>query len=375
MSKKEVSQAVDKALSRLKRERAIIPPDYDRALSTGSVLLNLACTGRPHAGYVPGTYYYFVGDSNSGKSFFSMAALAEACLRPEYKDYSLVFDNVERGVQMNIGRTFGRALAERLDPPCLYQGRPWHSEQIEDFYLNLDCALERGPCVYVLDSMDGLSSMDEEKKFQELKKSRNKAPKGEEVDEGSTKLKGSYTDGKAKKNSAYLRQMLAPLEKTGSILIIISQTRDKVGSFIPGDKTKAGGRAPSFYSQVEVWSSVVGKIKKDVKGKARHVGNTCEFHVKRSRFTGHEVKVRVPIYFATGIDDSGSCVDYLITEGHWSAKKGIIDAPEFAYKGGREKLVQKIEESDREPELHQLVAELWNEIESESGVPRKRRYE
>ncbi|KKL16215.1 hypothetical protein LCGC14_2497770, partial [marine sediment metagenome] len=45
------------------------------------------------------------------------------------------------------------------------------------------------------------------------------APKGKIV-------AGSYGDGKAKKNSAGIRQLLGPLNKSGSIIFKINQTRD-----------------------------------------------------------------------------------------------------------------------------------------------------
>jgi len=370
MAKKPLEQA-EEIKSLLLKDRAIRPPDFDTALSTGSTLLNLACTGRPHAGYVRGNYYFMVGDSNSGKSWFSLTALAEAANNPAYDDYRLIFDNVEGGVQMNLARHFGRKMADRLEPACIYKGNPWHSEQIEDFYLNLDDALSKGPCIYVLDSMDSLSSTAEEKKFKELKKASKKAD-----DDATVEVKGSFTDDKAKKNSAFLRQMLPAIEKTGSILIIISQTRDNVGTFSFETKTRSGGRAPSFYAQVEVWSAVKQKLKRKVRDVDRHIGSLCQFHVKRSRFTGHEARVDVPIYFSAGIDDLGSCIDYLIVEKHWKKKEGgsSIEAPEFDHNGSREKLIALIEESGREEELRRIVAQTWCEIEEESGVQRKRRY-
>jgi hypothetical protein len=365
--------AAEQAKQRLLKDRTVPPPDFDSALSTGSTLINMACTGCPTAGYVRGTYSYLVGDSNSGKTWEALTALAEAANRPEYDAYRLILDNVEMGVQTNLAVHFGRKLNDRLTPPCTFQGRPWHSESIEDFYLNLDAAVRQAPCVYVLDSMDALTSSDEEKKFKELKKSKKKgAESGEEQE-----VKGSYGDGKAKKNSAFLRQMLGPIERSGSILIVISQTRDNIDRFSFDKRTRSGGRAPSFYAQVEVWSSIRNKLHKEVRGSKRHIGNVCEFHVRRSRFVGHEAKVLVPIYYSAGIDDVGSCIDYLIAERHWAkAEKGSsIDAPEFEFKGNRERLVRKVEEEGRERDLRAIVAQVWMEVEDEAGVERKRKYE
>lgn len=300
-------------------------------------------------------------------TWLSLACMAEAAICPAYDRFRFIFDNVEKGAQMDLRRHFGKRMAERLEAPChLPDGLPWHSERIEDFYVNLDTALSRGPCIYVLDSMDALSSKDEQLKFQEVK----------EEAKGGKPAKGSYGDGKAKKNSGFLRQMLSPLDRTGSILIVISQTRDNIDSFSFETKTRSGGRAPSFYAQTEVWSSVVQKLTKEVRGQKRHIGNACEFHLKRSRYTGHEARVRVPIYFTAGVDDVGSCVDYLVAEKQWpkAEKGGRITSPDFEFAGSREVMVAHIEEENLEDELRSLVAQVWVDVEMESGVERKRRY-
>ena len=364
MARKRNTETADAVKARLTKSRAVVPPDFDAALSTGSTLLNLAYTGRPNSGYVRGCYYFLVGDSDSGKTWCTLTAMAEAANSPAYDGYRLILDNVEGGIQMNLAQHFGRKMADRVEPPCEYQGLPWHSEKIEDFYVNLDTALERGPCFYVLDSMDALSSEDEDKKFVQLKDAKSKP--GAEV-------KGSYGDGKAKKNSAWMRRMLSGIAKTGSIVVVVNQTRDNPTAWFDS-KTCSGGHALKFYAQVQAWTSVKGKLTKEVRGSKRHIGNSCELHVERSRFTGHQSTVTVPIYFTSGIDDVGSCVDYLVAEKCWT-KEGKIDTKGFCDSGSREKIVSLIEDGNREAELRSLVAQVWVEIESESGVERKKRYQ
>lgn len=353
--------------------RAVKAPDYAGGLSTGSTLLDLACTGRVGCGYVPGSYYFIVGDSDSGKSVVTLSSMAEASISPRYDAYRLIHDNAERGVQMDLVRHFGERMASRLCPPCWKGDLPWYSETVEDFYLNLDAALREGPCIYVMDSMDGLSSQSEEKQFVQMKGDAKKAKKAEESGGESPEMRGSYGDGKAKKNSALIRQMIPDLDATNSILIVVSQTRDDLRSPF-GGKTHSGGNAISFYAQVRIWSKVVKKLTKAVRDKERHVGNLCEFHVKRSRFTGREARVRVPIYFSAGIDDVGSCIDYLVEESHW-AKDGVkIDATELGQCCTREKLIERIEGESREAELRQVVGAVWAQVESEMAVKRKSRY-
>ena len=66
----------DKEVENLKKQLTTKPAVNENTvkegLSTGSTLLNLACTGKTHAGFLPGYYYFIVGDSVSGKSFLSL---------------------------------------------------------------------------------------------------------------------------------------------------------------------------------------------------------------------------------------------------------------------------------------------------------------
>ncbi len=84
----------------------------------------------------------------------------------------------------------------------------------------------------------------------------------------------------------------------------------------------------------------------------------------------------VPIYYGTGVDDVGSCVDYLITESHWrKSPKGVIEAPELELSGTREKLITGIETQDKEDALHALVAQVWCDVEIACTLDRKKRYQ
>lgn len=361
----KVTQAIETAAASV--EKTITEVDWAHGLSTGSSLLNLACSGRTKVGLLPGYYYLFVGDSNSGKTYFTLAFMAEASINPKYDEYRLIYDAVERGAMMDKTEHFGPKLAARLEPPAVDDsGAPVYSDKVEDFYYHVDDALKDGrPFIYILDSHDSLSSEAEQDKFEETKEAHRKGKA----------VSGSYGDGKAKKNSSGLRQLISRLEKTKSILVIISQTRDNIGfgaQFNP--KTRSGGNALTFYATIQMWSSVREEIKKTIKGKPRQIGIRSKIQIKRSRFSGRAVSVEIPIYWSSGIDDTGSCVDFLIDEGHWKENKGKVDASEFEYSGSIEGLVQKIESENRNKDLRMLVGEVWREIEEACQVQRKSRY-
>jgi len=344
-------------------------PELEGALSTGSTLLNLACTDTPHAGFLKGGYYYIVGDSASGKTWISLTCFAEACRNPNFKDYRLIFDDVEGGALMDIERYFGKTVAERMEPPRYRKGEPVCSDTVESFYIHINRLLDEGrPFIYVLDSQDALTSLASIEKFREQQEA---IEKGKEV-------VGFYTDGKAKYHSEHLRQVLSRIRKLGCILIIIGQTRDNLGiGFEP--KTRSGGRALRFYAHLEIWTSVASKIKRVVRGKERTVGVRCLAEVKKNRITGKVGKdrsVTIPIYYDLGIDDVGSCVEFLVSENYWKKVEGkrVIQCPEINFEGTLESVISYIEENNLEPKLQELVGKVWNEIEEACSLNRKRRY-
>ncbi len=337
-------------------------PDKD-LLSTGSTLLNLACSGRVRGGFAKGRYHFLVGDSASGKTWLSMTCLAEASMNEEFDDYRFIYDNGEDGALMDMERFFGTKMADRIEPPRGTTAEPEYSETIEEFYYNADDAIKDGrPFIYILDSMDSLSSDAEEEKFEDTKK---KARKG-------TATTGSFGDGKAKKNSANLRRLRSKLKKNGSILIIINQTRDNLG-FGFETKSRSGGHALRFYAHLEAWSSIKKRLTRVVKKVKREIGILAQVQVKKNRFTGRLTTITVPLYHSHGIDDVGSCIDYLIEEGHWSEGSSIKVA-EWGVSYSKEKLIAYIEEEGLEDDLRDIVAETWKEIEEACRVKRKNRY-
>lgn len=358
-----------------KRER----PSLEGALNSGSTLLNLACTDRYNIAFIKGGYYFLVGDSTSGKTWLSQTLFAEACQNPAYKDYELIFDDVEGGALMDIEHYFGKQAAKRIRPPRVRRGEPVYSETVEDFYYTINDFIKAGkPFIYVLDSQDALESKAAIKKFEKQRKA------AEEEDED--KVKGSYGTEKAKYHSEHIRQVIAGLRRTKSILIIIGQTRDNLGfSFDP--KTRAGGKALRFYANLEIWTSVGGKILKNVRGRERTVGAKCLAEVRKNRVTGKIGKdrmVQIPIYYDLGIDDIGSCVDYLIAEKHWQkikkedgseVKKKIYSAHDIMCEGTRGEIIAYIEDQDLEEQVRKLTGKVWRTIEQECLPNRKRRYE
>ncbi len=338
----------------------------DDWLSTGSTLVNLACSGHPKRGLLKGYYYLLVGDSDSGKTWLAHNVIAEACRSKVFADHRMIYDNPEQGALFDLEKYFGKDTARRMEPPTGTKSNPIYSETVEEFYFCLDGYLDKGPVIWVEDSMDCLGSEAAGKKFSKQKQAHDQ----------EKETKGSYGTDKAKANSSNLPRILYKLKQTGSILIIISQTRDNIGfgsQFNP--KTRSGGKSLSFYATLEFWTAKSETLKRTVLGKSRQVGITSQIRVKRNRVTGKDRTIEIPVLHSFGIDDIGSMVDWLIEEKHWDQKdRGTIIAPEFGLELGRERLVEKIEESNQENELRALVTKVWAEIEEACVVQRKKRY-
>lgn len=335
-------------------------------LSSGSTLINLAISGSPYEAFHPGHYYLLVGDSSSGKSWLSLTCFAEATLNPKFKDYRLIYDDSEQGALMDKTFYFGKGVNERLEPPRGSQKDPLPSHTVEEMFFHLDDAIKTDrPFIYVKDSMDSLTTDADDDKFDAQKKA---AGSGKDIT-------GSYGTAKAKALSSNMPRILKGLQKTKSILIIISQTRDNIGfgaQFNP--KTRSGGKALRFYATVELWTSVREHLNKTVRGKKVDYGIISRIQIKKNRIQGREPIVEVPILNSSGIDDIGSCIDYLVEWKHWSDSKGSVTAPEFEFKGRTETLIKKIEEDNLERDLRSLVSKVWAEIEIESATERKKRY-
>ena len=353
-----------------------VPPSD--LLSTGCTLLNMAFSGRPDGGVPKGTYLYIVGDSGAMKTWMTFCLFAEAARNPEFAKYAFVHDNAENGALMDVAGYFGPGVVPRLRSP---RKGAAGSSTVQEFYLNVEANVRRGPCIYVLDSMDALQDDADEEKF-EAEFRRYQTGKGE--------VPGSMGMAKARTNSKHIARIAnKTLRTNGSILVVVSQTRSKVGSHIPGLRTRAGGDALRFYAHLEVWTKVKGVVTRHHNRKDREVGSYIQADVQKNRLCGWEGKVPLITFLkGYGVDDLGSCVDYLLDERYWRKIKkkdadsddegeeatGAFAAPEFDFEGKKESLIKKIQDDGDEAVLHNLTARVWREIEAGARPVRRPRY-
>ena len=348
----------------------------DNVLSSGSALLNLACTDTPWGAFIPGRYYLIVGSSSAGKTWTMLSIAAESTQHEKFKDYKVVLDEPEEGNNIDISFYFSEKVAQKIKAPRYDEdGNPIYSTTIEEFYDNLNRELDEAEekkrgVIYMLDSMDALTSNAEIKKTDEQREARER---GKEE-------KGSMGDGKAKINSQNLRRICSRLNKTGSMLFIICQERDNLGSMV-ASKTFSGGNALLFYATLQIWLTHKNEIKATIKGHSRTLGNLSKISIKKNRLTGQRHRdLELPFYHSFGIDDTGSLIDWLLEEKHWSGgakETSKIDATEFGESLSKELLARYIENlPNGRKKLYKIAYNVWKEIKKdiEEKVVRKPRY-
>jgi recombination protein RecA len=385
---------------------------------TGSTIMDLIVGGGQGLGYPWGKIVNIVGDKSSGKTFLACELIATAYYEYNSK-FRWVYDDAESGFTFDTEELYGVEIMPRDETERTKSGT------VEDWYCNLRNFLDsmkKGEAgIYVMDSLDGLSS-DE---IEEREKSRMST-----YNSNKDFKKGSYQMGAAKfLSQEFFKTLTDMLTEKNVLLIIISQTREKIDSMFKGQH-RSGGKALDFYAHTCLWLSTFTKIKK----KDRAVGVVVKAHAKKSKTPRPFREGVFTLLFDYGIDNIGSNLDFLFgLRGDkgllkdvakkivWSGssktissvkayleEKGLLEEyrefaieengkknvkldtvndfvekkPElkevfektFGIPVDRSTLIKTIEENGWEDELEQRTINKWEEIEAEIRSNRKAKY-
>jgi len=346
----KITKDITRVLSEKREGRQRTIPGY---LSTGCTMLNLACSDNPFGGFKLGKIANIIGDSSSGKTLLSLGILTEAGYNKRFQDYRLIYDDVEAASEFNIPYLFGEKIGKRIEKSIV-------SDTIESFEKNVLQSLKgEKPFIYVLDSLDALTSKDEQGRANKML-----SPKSSE------KQAGSYKMEKAKIISEILRVIARDLQKTESFLIIISQTRDNIGVTFGSKKTRSGGKALRFYSSYEIWLAVEKAVKKN----GLPVGQNIICRLSKNKITGKHRTIKFPVFYDYGVDSIGSCVDFMVDMEWWKKKGGKIVAEDLDVILTREKLIHYIENNSLERKLNGFTRDCWADVEERAKLNRKRKY-
>jgi len=299
--------------------------------------------------------------------------MAEMVDNKRFDSYDFIYDDGEEALSFDMKYLFGK-LENRLAPPGGYdnENMPVYSNTIQDFKTHIltKCKAKK-PFIYVLDSMDALTTDEELEKEYAAALKRMKDPAS------LKEIKGSYKTEKAKIMGEALRMINGVLKKTDSVLCIVQQIRQKIGVTFGKKTTTSGGNAPFFYSSHQVWLNKTAVIKDpDYNLKT---GNSIKAEVIKNKITGKVRDVEFDVYYDYGVDDISSCIDYLCSSKTWKKKGAWINPIGYgviANKNLQKKdIVRMIEEDFAERDIQKLCGKTWHDIEENIKLSdRKRKY-
>ena len=331
--------------------------------STGSTLLDLVVGGGEKAGfgmgYEAGTIVRDWGGSSSTKTFKAVELIAANHYM--YKDsLKWVYDDCEGGNKMDTQALYGFDLFP--------DGRT-SSQTVEEWEYNVSKFLsslkknEMG--IYVLDSLDGLSSDATE----ERKDLRHKAyDKGKEFDEGTFGMNAAKF-----LSQEMFKGLAAMLAEKNALLYVISQERDNLNATGYQKKNRlGGGRAIGFYETARIYSKQIEKIEKQ----GRAVESIIKIIAEKTRHPRPFRSCMVNIKYDWGMDNIGSCIDFLFDcrsdkTGELLKKAGNIPFQDKEW--SRDELITYVYQQGLQKEIIQKTIDKWEGIEDEikTDLPRK----
>lgn len=309
--------------------------------STGCALFDEALGGGPALGRV----INIVGDKSSGKTLIAMEIMAQTLLR--YPTAWCRYGEAEAA--------WDREYADALGIPTnkiILNEKDTRIETVEQWYDDLEKCLDqnKGPGVYVLDSLDSISD------DAEMEGDFNKA---------------SFGGAKPKAIGQLFRRLVGRLEEQGVLLIVISQLRDKLNVTFGETKTRSGGRALDFYCTHIVWLAEIEKQYRTFLGQKRVTGIQVEAYVKKNKVGLAFRRARYPVLFGYGIDDLTASVEWLIDIGQEKKLHAL-----GMKKGASERAKTKAEarKKEAEPEDSKTAAlkpydKMIEEVRNQGGAP------
>src|SRR5258708_1501143 len=163
---------------------------------------------------------------------------------------------------------------------------------MEDFAHDLEAFVSscNGYGIYVLDSLDALTTEDEIKR--------------DLGDQG-------YGTAKAKMLSEMFRKLTRKIEQSNVLLMIVSQVRDNIGAMF-GDKHKrSGGRALDFYASQIVWLAKLKTLDRTINKVKRAYGVEIKANVKKNKVGLPHRTCEFDFLFGYGVDDLAASLAWL----------------------------------------------------------------
>lgn len=264
------------------------PSDVRDWISTGSSLLDLAISNKPHGGVPVGRISEFTGLEGSGKSLVAAHVLAET----QKKNGIAIFIDTESAVSRQFLHAIGVNLTNMMYIPL---------ETIEEIFTAIESVInvtrnnDKDRLVtIVVDSLAGATT---------------------KVEQDADFDKDGYATTKAILLSKAMRKITNLIAKERICVVFTNQLRTKLNAMAFADPwTTSGGKAVAFHSSIRVRLSNAGALKKkDFGGVDQIVGNKLQAKVVKNRLGPPQRKASFDIFYDSGIDNYSGWVAVLKT--------------------------------------------------------------
>lgn len=274
-------------------------------IDTGNLAVNFICSGRFIKGGIPGNRITeFYGPSSSGKSLIASGCLF-GCQKMGGWPIILDCENATNGEFMERTSHLNLKKVLRYTPFTLEQAFSKIHNSVRTIREHeVKLGREPKPIVVVYDS---ISVSPCEREFKETNLPEEYNPTMWKKIVGRNEQPGE----RAKVCSKELRKLMSLLEKQGVTVLVINQTREKIGVLYGSPETTAGGgNALPFYASCRIRTATRKKIENKLKsfaGVNMHIKN-----VKNRTFRPFVESEGIKLYFQTGINPLSGLVSLLV---------------------------------------------------------------
>ena len=257
------------------------PAEVSDWIGTGSSLLDLAISNRPHGGLPVGKMVEFNGLEGTGKSLVS----AHICAETQRKGGVAVVIDTENAAAPEFWKSLGVNLSKLLYVQC---------ETVEDIFEKMEqmIAIVRKSnkdriLTLIIDSVAAASTKAEL-----------------ESEHG----KDGFATGKSIIISKAMRKITNMIGKQKVLTVFTNQLRQNLNAMAFGDKyVVSGGKALAYHCSVRVRLNNTGKLKNG----EEIIGNECKAVVIKNRMGPPQRQANFEIYFDSGIADYSSWIKIL----------------------------------------------------------------
>ena len=257
------------------------PAEISDWISTGSSILDLAISNRPHGGLPVGKMVEFNGLEGTGKSLLSAHVVADT----QKKGGIAVVIDTENAAAPDFWKSLGVDLSKLLYVQC---------ETVEDIFEKMEqmIAIVRKSnkdriLTIIVDSVAAAST---------------------KVELESDHGKDGYATGKSIIISKAMRKITTMIGRQKVLTVFTNQLRQNINAMAFGDKyVVSGGKSLAYHCSVRVRLNNTGKLKKG----EEVIGNECKAVVVKNRMGPPQRQASFDIYFDSGIADYGSWIKVL----------------------------------------------------------------